>query len=88
MALNFNRGVRSNAVNAEERKPADRWINISAPTAGGGKRQLVGIPLSLDDPRQAKLIKLLDTKGIEEFTKVLTFVYRDGAPQPESDFDF
>ena len=68
MALNFNRGTGNGAAtSAKEFKPADKWINFSLPTAGGKTRQIAGVPLSKDDPRQAKLIELIDKHGIEAF---------------------
>ena len=85
MALNFNRNTRA-AAPAPEFKPADKWINFSLPTAGGKTRQITGVPLSKDDPRQAKLIELIDQHGIEALGKALVIEYRDGAPSPDNDF--
>ena len=85
MALNFNRGS-NNAAPAKEFKPADKWINFSLPTVGGKTRQIAGVPLSKGDPRQAKLIELIDKHGIEAFVNALVVEYRDGAPSPDGDF--
>lgn len=90
MARNFNASSANVPANGGTREftPADKWVNISLPTVGGQTRQLIGIPLSMSDARQAKLIAMIEAKGIEAFQDALVVEYRDGKPSPDSDFAF
>lgn len=78
MARNFNASSANVPANGGTRKPADKWINLSLPTEGGGKAQIVGLPLDLDNPAQKELWDLIESEGVEAFRAAIIIETRDG----------
>lgn len=88
MASNFNSRASSTAAAPAARKPADKWVNLSLPTEGGGKAQIIGLPIDFDVPAQKELWDLIEAEGVEAFRAALIIETRDGKRQESSRLSF